>query len=378
MKLLLKSFLTALMLSLIFFTFVSFVMKSSAQTSDSDTQEESFPEDSSEPSLEVPDSYNPEVGISVTLSPVFLSLATDPGESVSSQFRVTNNNDFPEYFQISLVKIEANQDGTSPIISDVNPEDEFSNWITYTPSKFMLNPNQGQNIKVTISPPEDASLGYYYGLVVGRLSDTQEQELTEPGTAISASAAISILLNVNSPNAKREIQILDFTTDSLFYEYLPATFNVQVENTGNVHVVPFGNIFIDSMLNDEIAVLSANEGFGNVLPGIKRVFSITWDDGFAVRVPKEENGVILRDDKGNTVYETKFDFSKTDKFRFGRYTANLLMVYDNGERDVPIEATVSFWVIPWKILGVGLIVLILALVGLRSMLLPVWRRIRRR
>ncbi len=27
------------------------------------------------------------------------------------------------------------------------------------------------------------------------------------------------------------------------------------------------------------------------------------------------------------------------------------MVYDNGERDVPVESTVSFWVIPWRFLA---------------------------
>ena len=330
------------------FTFSIFSLPVSAQTPS--------PEESND-SVSVPDSYNPERGVDLTLSPVFLSLSVDPGETVSSQFRVANNNDFPEYFEINLVKIEANQDGTSPVISDINPDDEFSKWITYTPSQFILNPNQGENIKITISAPEDAALGYYYGLVVSRMG--KAQELSEPGTAISASAAISILLNVSSPNAKREIQILDFTTDKLFYEYLPTTLNVRVKNTGNIHVVPFGDVFLDSMFNKEIAVLQANQGFGNVLPGIERTFNVTWDDAFAVRVPKEENGVVVKDEKGNTVYETKFDFSKTDKFRIGRYTANLIMVYDNGERDIPIEATVSFWVVPWRII-LGVIAIITA------------------
>lgn len=332
--------------------------------------------DLEESSLTVPSSYNPERGINITLSPVFLSLATDPGESVSSQFRVTNNNDFDEYFQVSLIKIEADQDGTSPVIKDINLEDEFIKWVTYTPETFLLNPNQGQTIKVTISPPEDAALGYYYGFAVSRMEGSIEDELGESGTAITASVAISILLNVNSPNAKREIQILDFTTDSLFYEYLPTKFNIRVKNTGNIHVVPFGEIFIDSTFNKEIAVLPTNKGFGNVLPGIERVFTSIWDDAFAVRVPKDVNGVVEKNDKGEIVYEAKFDFSKANLFRFGHYTANLIMVYDNGERDIPIEATVSFWVIPWKIVGVGLIVLALVLIGLRSMILPIWRRIR--
>jgi hypothetical protein len=35
----------------------------------------------------------------------------------------------------------------------------------------------------------------------------------------------------------------------------------------------------------------------------------------------------------------------------GKYTAHMLLVYDNGERDIPIEAAVSFWIVPWRLIG---------------------------
>jgi ABC-type glycerol-3-phosphate transport system permease component len=35
--------------------------------------------------------------------------------------------------------------------------------------------------------------------------------------------------------------------------------------------------------------------------------------------------------------------------RFGKYTAKMLLVFDDGARDVPIEGVVSFWVIPWRL-----------------------------
>jgi hypothetical protein len=60
----------------------------------------------------------------------------------------------------------------------------------------------------------------------------------------------------------------------------------------------------------------------------------------------------------------------------GKYTAHMLLVYDNGERDIPIEAAVSFWIVPWKLLGISLIVLLFALIGLRSTLLPIIKKLR--
>jgi hypothetical protein len=189
--------------------------------------------------------------------------------------------------------------------------------------------------------------------------------------AIAGSPALPVLLSVKSPNAKREIQITDFKTDKLVYEYLPANFIISVKNSGNIHVSPAGDIFIDSMFTDEVGIVSANKGRGNILPDSVRAFTASWDDGFITRVPKEENGKTVTDDKGNTVYTTKYDFEKANKFRFGKYTANLVLVYDNGERDVPIEAQVSFWIIPWKILLVVLLIVLLVLFGLRAIVLSV-------
>jgi hypothetical protein len=174
------------------------------------------------------------------------------------------------------------------------------------------------------------------------------------------------------------LQVASFSTDKLFYEYLPATFKINVKNTGNVHVIPFGDLFIDSLFNKKVAVLPANPGRGNVLPQSQREFNAVWDDAFAVRVPKTENGIVVKDSKGNPVYETKYDFSQANKFRAGKYTAHLIMVYDNGERDIPIEATVSFWVIPWKILGVGAVIVLFALLGITTTTLSYGRKVFKR
>ena len=80
-----------------------------------------------------------------------------------------------------------------------------------------------------------------------------------------------------------------------------------------------------------------------------------------------EDGKAVIDDNGNAVYDVKWDFSKADKFRFGKYTAHALVVYDNGERDIPLEAKVSFWVLPWKLMAIALVLVLLVLAGMKSM-----------
>ena len=315
----------------------------------------------------------PTTGIDLTVSPVFLNLVTDPGEPVSSSVKVTNNSNITEYLEINLARFVPQATG-NPVIADLEENDPFADWASFSEEQFVLAPNETKTIQVTVDPSPDASLGYYYAMVVSRIL---EQEGSQQ-SVVAGAPAVPLLLEIRTPNAKREVQLVDFTTDKPFYEYLPTTFVVKLKNTGNIHVAPIGDVFIDSGTQQDIATIPVNYAKGNILPGSEREFTAEWTDGFAVRVPKEENGKVVTDDQGRTVYETKYDFTKADKFRIGKYTANLLLIYDNGERDIPLEATVSFWVIPWKMLGIALIVILLSLLGLRSIVASNVQRFRKK
>lgn len=317
----------------------------------------------------------PQTGVNLTLSPTFLSLVTDPGKKVASQIKITNNNTFTENLKIEIAKFTLTGGGTRPLISEMGAGDTYAEWVEFDKTAFSVGSGQTQTVNFSITPDDTASLGYYYAFIINR---QQEQEQQDQGAVISGSPAVLTLLEVRSPNAKRELSITDFKTDRLFYEYLPVEFQITVKNTGNIHIAPVGDIFVDSVRNRNIASLKANEGRANVLPNSERVFTAVWNDGFAVKVPKEENGQIKPDENGNISYTVKYDFSEANKFRIGKYTATVVMAYNNGEKDVPIEATVSFWVIPWKILGVAFIILILAVIGLKNTILPPIKRIFKR
>jgi hypothetical protein len=85
------------------------------------------------------------------------------------------------------------------------------------------------------------------------------------------------------------------------------------------------------------------------------------------------------DKNGKPVETLQINWNKLTSFRIGKYTANLLLVYDNGTRDIPIEATISFWVLPWKvILGVFITLVILFFVFRFLLRLYVNREIRKR
>jgi hypothetical protein len=129
---------------------------------------------------------------------------------------------------------------------------------------------------------------------------------------------------------------------------------------------PHGNIFI-AKGGKQVGVVDVNANRGNILPKGSRFFDAAWQDGFPVyQVKNGPDGQPLLDKKGQPQKSLRWDFSHANRLRFGHYTAHLVMVYDNGSRDVPMEATVSFWVIPWRVIGILLVVAIFVAVGLWS------------
>jgi hypothetical protein len=66
-----------------------------------------------------------------------------------------------------------------------------------------------------------------------------------------------------------------------------------------------------------------------------------------------DSGKAILNKQGQPEQTLKWDFNKPlSKFRVGPYSAQLVLVYDDGQRDVPIKASLNFTVVPWKILTV--------------------------
>jgi hypothetical protein len=158
-----------------------------------------------------------------------------------------------------------------------------------------------------------------------------------------------VLLDVNSPNARRSAKVVDFSVDKKTYEFLPVTLSVRLHNDGNVHLLPGGSIYIKRG-SKQVAVLPFNSQHGSILPNSYRIYTSSWSDGWPVYAQKTQDGKVVLDKNGKPVTSLSWDFSKIQHLKFGHYTANLLAVYDNGSRDVPMEASVSFWVVPWRLI----------------------------
>jgi hypothetical protein len=174
----------------------------------------------------------------------------------------------------------------------------------------------------------------------------------------------------------REVTVTDFQVNRPWYEFLPVSFTVKLKNTGNVHIAPRGSIFIGREGQPETAILEVNSEKGNILPDSGRSFTMDWNDGFLRYVDAQEDGKVIRNEDGTIKKTLDWNWKDAAKLRFGKYQAKLLLIYDDGHRDVPLEGTVSFWVVPWRLL-LALLVNVGIIIGFFYLLFAVLRMRRR-
>lgn len=293
-------------------------------------------------------------GFNIVTSPLPIKLSTAPGRTVAAELRVKSLNTTPETIKVGLMKFGATGDSGQPNIFDLTAKDTFAQWVHFEPEQFVAEPNVWKTVKMTINVPQDASLGYYMAVTFSRASDTGK----EKGTNFKGAAATLVLLEINNGNEKRSLQFVDFSVDHKVYEYLPVNFKVKVHNNGNIYLAPKGNIYIQKG-DKPVSSIIFNEAEGSVLPASNRVYNVPWKSGFPLYTDRVVNNKPVDDGHGHTAQDLKWDFTQFNRFRIGHYTAKLLVVYDDGTHDVPLESTVSFWVIPWKLLLLALVVLLL-------------------
>jgi hypothetical protein len=298
--------------------------------------------------------------LSLTSSPLPISLKAKPGSSVSTDIRIKNSGPKTEKLKVGLMKFSAEGEDGNPTLKDREDGDDYFDWVTFSESEFTAEPEEWNTIKMTIDLPDTAAFGYYYAVTFLRADP--EEAAGDQQQVIRGGSATLVLLEADVPNAKREMSIKSFTVSKRTYEFLPAKFDVKIHNSGNVHGIPTGTIYIKKG-SKQVGTVTVNSAHGNILPNSNRIYSAEWGDGFpAYKLKKEYDEAVSKE--GKNVYQLTWNVSEIGKFRFGKYTADIVMVYDDGNRDVPMEATLSFWVIPWRIIFVTLFILIFMGVGI--------------
>jgi hypothetical protein len=282
-----------------------------------------------------------------------------PGKPTTLDLKVRNSSTGAEELKIEPRGFEFDSDSGRITIDDTSTA-AVAQWVRFSAPTFTVKPGEWYTQKITIDVPKEAGFSYSFALIISRKSNPQP---VSGGRVIKGSVAVFTLINIDRPGSTRKLEVPEFKTTHGVYEYVPTTLKVTFKNIGNSIVQPYGNIFIQRGSDDAepISTLKVNDNKAYILPGSTRTIQTDWSAGFPVYKPTASA------DKQKLTW----DWNHAGDFRIGRYTAKLVAVYDDGQRTVPIQQEVTFWVVPWR----AILVVLGILVGL--ILLSRWRNKRR-
>jgi hypothetical protein len=256
----------------------------------------------------------------------------NPGEHVVKNVTITSRISRTTTFHLTTEDLvgSSNPQETIKLLGDERGPYSLKDFIKPEISEFTLELGERITIPVTISVPLDAEpRGYYGALIIANQPmnfDGTVPSEAEGKTRIVSRIGSLFLMRVNGKGTESG-KLEDFKIigpDKLFYEKRPEGFEIAYNNTGNVHLVPYGTITIKNMLGRVVEELPVNAYF--VLPDSIRYRQIVWDKGFGL----------------------------------GRYTANLSLYQGYGNENA--TAKIAFWILPWKIL-LGIFVALVLIVA---------------
>ena len=242
----------------------------------------------------------------------------NPGEQKTVDIIVTNRMGDDRIFKLKIEDFAGSKktDQTVVLLGDDRGPYSLKDYLSFEESEFELKNGQRATIPVTISIPHDAEAGGLYGSVlVKTVSKPTEEERDEGASGGNVIVSrIGTLFFVRIPGDVATEGILkEFQTvmhKKVFSEG-PIDFQLFYENTGSIHVNPYGEISIENIFGEEVGFVEIEPWFA--MPNSLRLREVSWDRGLL----------------------------------FGRYTATAQI--NRGYDDIIDTKTLSFYVLPWKV-----------------------------
>jgi hypothetical protein len=262
------------------------------------------------------------------LGPGKTELLMSPGETYTKELIITNRLGKTMKFDVEVEDFSGSSDPNQAVALSGGQKGPYSlrEYLKPEISSFSLENGQRITLPVTVTIPQNAEPGGLYGSVLVTSSPTDEEAAAAQDKAQGKTKLVSRLGTLFFVRIKGDVKeegifkSLSLKDGRSFFEKSPVTLEVLYQNTGNVHLVPYGKVEVTNILGRKIDDLNIDPWF--VMPQSSRIRPIEWN---------------------------------SDRFLFGRYTAQVSM--NRGYSDIIDKKNISFWIIPWKAVVLILVVI---------------------
>lgn len=256
----------------------------------------------------------PTLGV-FTVSPSRVEVSVTPGGETIQPITVVNKLGRPAKFTVSVQAFEGSRDPAQTVVftEDSSPW-AASRWVTPELQEFTLEHGQRMTFNISLRPPADLPPGGRYGAV---LIDSQSSD-ADSGTQVKLITRVGALLlvRVAGPVDERG-RLTEFSAPRVLSSG-PVDFKLAFENEGNIHQQPYGRIEVRNVFGTLVGTVPVEPWY--VLPQAIRETTARWDRTWLWG-----------------------PYSATAEVSHGRDTVG------------HAQATVRFWVLPWRLMLIVLL-----------------------
>ena len=293
----------------------------------------------------------------VTFTHPVIELQARPGERVVKTVKIFNETDSPILLYAVRLNFKAQgtegQAGFEEVVEGDGVVD-LASWIENSvPNGLALKPQERKEVDIIINVPQFADPGGHYAAFLW----TPEPPKQEEGSTVQLSYRTGHLILLTVAGEVKEEANLDtfrIKENRKLFNHLPVDFETLLNNTGNVHVKPVGQIEIKNLIGRTEDMVTINDKGGNVLPKSARLYKASW-----MKAEKQYEGTGIWADL----------IREKENFALGRYVAKMTLMYGVNNQKA-IHSQVVFWVFPWRVMTVvtfiGLIILLLLIIGIKK------------
>jgi hypothetical protein len=288
----------------------------------------------------------------LAVSPVLYDYEIAPGAGKQGTITLVNDTETADTFSLEVKNFVAQgEEGAQQYLDEQEPSD-LASWITVNRPSVTLGPGQSADFPFAVNVPSGAEPGGHYASIF-----FSRKASNANGTGVGIGGKVGVLILVNVPGDVREdARIESFNVQGpLIRDRLPVYFDLRIHNLGSVHFRPRGSLVVKNLFGRLVEQTSVNPKNAAVLPNsIRRVESV-WAN-------------TLTEDPSTSFWSGVMN--EWHNFAFGRYEATASVIYGSKAGQLASQS-VTFWVIPWRILliALGALVVLVALVKTYNALL---------
>jgi hypothetical protein len=284
-----------------------------------------------------------QTSLTIGTAPASEKLTLQPGEKYEGEIVVWNLSETTTTYDIFVRGFRQIEDQPGTAIMFTEEEEQralysAASWVTISKQKVDLIPNRNEKIFYEINVPKDVTKGEYT-VIIAFISENIPQQLRSTAAFTSLSSGTPILIKVGEDFAENA-ELLQFETDKDWYEQPNVKFLTRINNLGDTHITPIGEIVLTNLFDQEVGKIVFNESAQSILRDNSASYETVWNYGSFL--------------------------SKENKLILGPIKADLIVMYRNFQPGfAPLTATTSFWIIPWKYILLLLLIVITTVVVLK-------------